>query len=160
MVPRMLDRRLLLAGLLTAATSAAAAQDKAQPQLPTEPLRILTATGKTLRFDVEVADTYAERERGLMFRKSVPANGGMLFDFRIPQPVAFWMKNTLIPLDMLFIAEDGRIVNIAANTTPLSTQAIPSDGPIRGVLELRGGRAAELGITAGSLVKHRIFKPS
>jgi uncharacterized protein len=126
--------------------------------LRTEPLSIATRQG-VVRFRVEIADTAATRERGLMFRRHLAADGGMLFDFRTPQPVAFWMKNTLIPLDMIFIARDGRIVSIARNATPLSEAPIPSGGEVLGVLELRGGRAAEIGAEPGDQVEERIFHP-
>ncbi|HWA64038.1 MAG TPA: DUF192 domain-containing protein [Caulobacteraceae bacterium] len=128
-----------------------------QPTLRLEPLDIVTARG-VQHFRVEMADTDDSRETGLMCRTSVPANGGMLFDFGTPQPVSFWMKNTLVPLDMLFIGADGRIINIARNTRPLDETPAPSGGPALAVLELRGGRAAELGIAPGDLVRQRIFR--
>jgi hypothetical protein len=93
-----------------------------------------------------------------MFRKSLEAARGMLFDFHTPQPVAFWMKNTLIPLDMLFIDADGRVISIARNAVPLSEAQIPSGGDIVEVLELRGGRAAEIGVETGDLVRPRIAR--
>ena len=83
-------------------------------------------------FAVEIADTEAEREKGLMFRKELPEGRGMLFDFHQEQDVSFWMENTYIPLDMMFIRADGRILRIAENTEPLSTRIIPSGGPVRG----------------------------
>jgi uncharacterized membrane protein (UPF0127 family) len=108
-------------------------------------------------FQVEVADTEASREQGLMFRKHLAGDRGMLFDFHTPQPVAFWMKNTLIPLDMVFIAPDGRIISIARNAKPHDETPIPSGGVVLGVLELRGGRAAEVDIQPGDRVRERIF---
>ncbi len=110
-------------------------------------------------FTVEIADTDATRESGLMFRKSMAPDRGMLFDFGTPQAVTFWMKNTLIPLDMVFIGKDGRVVSIARNAAPMSEALIPSGGPILGVLELRGGRAAEIGVKPGDRVRERIFHP-
>jgi uncharacterized membrane protein (UPF0127 family) len=121
-----------------------------------ETLAVVTHHG-TRRFEVEVADTDAAREYGLMYRKSLAPNRGMLFDFKSPQPVAFWMKNTLIPLDMLFIASDGRVISIARNATPMSETPIPSGGDVLGVLEIRGGRAAEIGVEPGDRVVERIF---
>lgn len=121
-----------------------------------EELTVVTPQGRT-RFFVEIADSEPERQQGLMNRKSVPADRGMLFDFQQPQPVAFWMKNTLIPLDIIYIQTDGTILSIARNTTPLSEAPIPSGGPILGVLELAGGRAAEIGAMPGDKVEHRIF---
>jgi uncharacterized membrane protein (UPF0127 family) len=108
-------------------------------------------------FSVEVADTDATREKGLMYRKSLPEGSGMLFDFHQEQDVGFWMQNTYIPLDMLFIRADGRILRIAENTEPLSTRVIRSGGPVRAVLEVIGGTARKLGIAPGDRVAHPIF---
>jgi len=110
-------------------------------------------------FAVEIADTDASREKGLMFRKSLPEGQGMLFDFHEEQPVGFWMQNTYIPLDMIFIRGDGSILRIAENTEPLSTRIIPSGGPVRAVLELIGGSAHKFGIAPGDKVAFPIFKP-
>jgi len=132
-------------------------QIDSQHGLPVEPLQIVTHDGRTHRFHVEIADNDASRERGLMFRKSLGPDAGMLFDFHSSQYVSFWMKNTLIPLDMVFIDARGTVVNVAANAPPLSEAPIPSDAPVLAVLELRGGRAAELGIQAGDRVHERIF---
>ena len=122
-----------------------------------EPLEITTAKA-TIKFTVEIADTEATRNRGMMYRKSLAPDKGMLFDFKTPREAAFWMRNTLIPLDIIFITQDGRILTIARNAVPHSEVPIPSGGAIRGVLELAGGRAAQLGIYPGDRVKHRIFK--
>ena len=108
---------------------------------------------------MEIADTDATREKGLMFRKSLPEGQGMLFDFHEEQPVGFWMQNTYIPLDMIFIRGDGSILRIAENTEPLSTRIIPSGGPVRAVLELIGGSARKFGIAPGDKVAFPIFKP-
>jgi uncharacterized membrane protein (UPF0127 family) len=121
------------------------------------PLTIVTGSG-THRFNVEVADTPERRAVGLMHRPAMAANAGMLFDFKIDAPVAMWMRNTRIPLDMLFIARDGRIVNIAERTVPFSETSIPSKGPVRAVLELNGGTSARLGIKPGDRVTHPMFK--
>ena len=157
----MFVRRLVL-GLvlcLAAACGSVGQGGQVDPQhgLPVEALQITTHDGHTHRFRVEIADNDASRERGLMFRKSLAPDAGMLFDFKSPQYVSFWMKNTLIPLDMLFIDQQGVVVNVAANATPLSEANIPSAGPVLGVLEIRGGRAAQLGIQAGDKVRERIF---
>jgi uncharacterized membrane protein (UPF0127 family) len=127
-----------------------------QPTLPQSPLTIDTGE-EYLRFVVELADDGFEQQRGLMFRQEVRPNEGMLFDFKIDAERAFWMRNTLVSLDMLFIRSDGVIHRIAANTTPLSDARVPSFGPVRAVLELAGGRAAELGIEPGDVVRHQIF---
>jgi uncharacterized protein len=116
------------------------------------PLTIRSASGEH-RFTVEVAATAEQQTRGLMFRRTVGPNRGMIFPYDPPLEVAFWMKNTLIPLDMIFIRADGRIARIAANTTPESLDPVPSGEPISAVLEIRGGRAAELGIREGDIVR-------
>jgi uncharacterized protein len=108
-------------------------------------------------FAVELATNDAERERGLMFRKELPEGRGMLFDFEHEQPVSFWMRNTYIPLDMIFISGDGRIIRIAENTQPLSDRLIPSGGPVRAVLEVIGGTARKLGIAPGDRVESPMF---
>ena len=89
----------------------------------------------------------------------MPPDRGMLFEFPIEEPVAFWMKNTYIPLDMIFIRHDGTIVSVAANTEPLSETTIPSSGPVDGVLELNGGIAASIGLRPGDKVRHPFFAP-
>jgi uncharacterized protein len=122
-----------------------------------ETLEVVSSRG-AVTFRVEVADTDAEREQGLMWRKSLAPDQGMLFDFKTPRPVAFWMKNTLIPLDMIFIQPDGTILSIAANTVPHDETPVPSGGAVLGVLEIAGGRAAELGLLPGDKVRHRIFR--
>jgi uncharacterized protein len=108
-------------------------------------------------FSVEIADNDAEREKGLMYRKELPEGQGMLFDFHRDQEVSFWMQNTYIPLDMVFIRGDGRILRIAENTEPMSTRLIPSGGPVRAVLEVIGGTVRKLGIAPGDRVASPIF---
>lgn len=108
-------------------------------------------------FAVEIADNDAERAKGLMYRKELPEGQGMLFDFHREQEVSFWMQNTYIPLDMVFIRADGRILRIAENTEPLSTKLIPSGGPVRAVLEVIGGTTRKLGIAPGDRVASPIF---
>ena len=93
-----------------------------------------------------------------MFRRSLAADRGMLFDFAQVEPVSMWMKNTYLPLDMLFIRSDGTISHIAENTEPLSTRVIPSGGPVLAVLELNAGSAKRLGIKPGDRVEHPLFK--
>jgi uncharacterized membrane protein (UPF0127 family) len=115
------------------------------------PLTIYSANGNH-RFTVEVAATFDQQETGLMFRRSVPANHGMIFPYDPPAVASFWMKNTLVPLDILFIGVDHRIAYIAANAPPLSLDPISGHVPVTGVLELRGGRSAELGIKVGDRV--------
>lgn len=119
-------------------------------------LEIVTKNGVHV-FNIEMATNDAERQKGLMFRKELPEGQGMLFDFKQDQEISMWMRNTYIPLDMLFINADGRIRRIAENTTPLSERTIPSGGPVRGVLEVIGGTAKKLGIAPGDRVAHPIF---
>jgi uncharacterized membrane protein (UPF0127 family) len=123
---------------------------------PREPLTIVTDHGPVV-FQVEIADTEPKREQGLMFRRSIAPDHGMLFDFIRAKEAYFWMRNTYIPLDMLFIAEDGRIVAIAANTRPLDESPVGPGTPVRAVLEIGAGRADVLGIRPGDKVSHRIF---
>ncbi len=104
------------------------------------------------RFTVEVARTPQEQAQGLMHRQSLAPDRGMLFPYDAPQPASFWMKNTLIPLDIIFIRADGTIARIAAQTVPLSLEIVPSLEPVAAVLEIAGGRAAELGIKEGDRV--------
>jgi uncharacterized membrane protein (UPF0127 family) len=108
-------------------------------------------------FSVELATNEAERSVGLMYRKSMPEGHGMLFDFGFPQPVAFWMHNTYISLDMFFISTDGHIIRIAENAKPMTDTLIPSGGMVRGVLEVIAGTARKLGIKAGDRVTGSIF---
>jgi uncharacterized membrane protein (UPF0127 family) len=120
-------------------------------------LEIASKTG-VHAFTVELADNDAEREKGLMYRKELPEGRGMLFDFHQEAPVGFWMENTYISLDMIFIRGDGSILRIAENTEPLSTRIIPSGGPVRAVLEVIGGTARKMGIAPGDRVASPIFK--
>jgi uncharacterized protein len=161
----MFKRLAHLVVLLVIATTACAAPPTAliaqpiegpQSGLKVEALSIQTPQG-IRRFRVELAETPRTREIGMMWRTEVPRGTGMLFDFRQPQDVGFWMKNTLVSLDLVFIRADGTILRIAANAPPLSLQAIPSYGPIRGVLEIGAGEAARLGLAPGQRVTHRIF---
>jgi uncharacterized membrane protein (UPF0127 family) len=139
---------LAFAAALVAATSCRAA-DKSV-------LEIASKTG-VHTFSVELVDNDADRAKGLMFRRSLPEGTGMLFDFHTEQEVAFWMQNTYVPLDMIFIRADGRILRIEKDTEPLSTRQIPSGGPIRAVLEVVAGTCQKLGIAPGDRVAHPIF---
>jgi uncharacterized protein len=120
--------------------------------LPTQILRVVSG-GKTHKFTVMMARTDAEQEVGMMWRLKVAPNHGMLFPLSSTRPAAFWMRNTLIPLDIIYIRKNGQIANIAANATPQSLRPIPSNGPVNAVLEIAGGRAAALGIKAGDSVR-------
>ena len=114
-------------------------------------LVLKTATGDH-SFNIEVMVSEEERELGLMFRRSLPENSGMLFLYDPPQPATMWMKNTLIPLDMVFISADARVHRIEQNAEPFSTTLIPSDGDIVGVLELNAGEAGKIGLRRGDKV--------
>ena len=109
------------------------------------------------RFTIELADTPGERARGLMYRRNMRTDHGMLFDFQVEQPVAFWMKNTPLPLDMLFIDATGTVVQIEADTVPFSETPVPSVQPVQAVLELNAGTSQSLGIAPGAVVRHPIF---
>jgi hypothetical protein len=147
---------LALAGALPPAPlTPALAQEAAQ--MAQEPLAIRTADGAEHRFTVEVARARAEQEQGLMFRESLAEDRGMLFDWGGMVEASMWMKNTLIPLDMLFIDADGVILEIFANTVPGSLDVITAGVPVRAVLELKGGAAKRLGLKPGDRVRHPIF---
>ncbi len=105
------------------------------------------------RFDIEIADEPQERSRGLMFREFLSPEAGMLFIYPNEQIASFWMKNTLIPLDMLFIANDGTILQISPNAVPHSLQPVQSEVPVRAVFEINGGQAGAMGIKVGDTVK-------
>ncbi|MDB5649660.1 MAG: uncharacterized protein JWL62_1180 [Hyphomicrobiales bacterium] len=122
-----------------------------------EPLDIVSANG-THRLFVEVMRDDAQRARGLMFRRFLPADRGMLFDFKREEPVSMWMKNTYLPLDMLFIDHTGKVISIAENTEPMSERIIPSGGPVLAVLEVNAGTAERLGIKAGDRLRYKMFR--
>lgn len=136
-------------GLAHAAGSVA---ENAKPGTPTHSLIIQTKQAGKVTLRVEHAFTEDERARGLMHRRELAANAGMLFDFQKTRPVFMWMKNTPLSLDMLFIDEKGRILSIARKTTPFSERIIPSGPPVRYVLEINGGEAERRGIVVGDQV--------
>lgn len=149
---------LALAGTQASADARAPRHHAAAPSarhpvsgLPVIPLKVGSGAQAHI-FRVEVASTFAEQEKGLMFRKTLGPAEGMIFPQPRPQPAAFWMKNTVIPLDIVFIGPDHRIVNVAANAKPYDLSPIYSAGPVIGVLEIAGGRAAQLGIGTGDTV--------
>ena len=151
----MLSRRFLL--LLPLLLVVSATSLRAQlAQYPTAPLTILTANGPQ-KFTVELATTPAQMAQGLMFRQSLAPDAGMLFDFVAPSRAMMWMKNTLIPLDMLFVDAEGHIVNIGERAVPGSLATIAAAAPVRAVIELNGGTAARLGIRPGDRVVFPIF---
>jgi uncharacterized membrane protein (UPF0127 family) len=123
----------------------------AQTAGPRQELTVTTRAGEH-EFQVEIADDDRERALGLMFRRSMADDEGMLFDYGAEEPASFWMRNTYIPLDMLFIKADGTIDSIAERTTPLSDKSVASKGPVRYVLEINGGLSDTLGIAPGDSV--------
>jgi uncharacterized membrane protein (UPF0127 family) len=142
LVSRLLQRIGLALALIVSAAAARA-----------EPL-VIHAGGSAYKFEVEIVTTPDGRERGLMFRKSLAANAGMLFIYPDEKPVSFWMKNTLIPLDMLFLKADGSIAHIAHNAVPMDETPIDSGAPVKAVLEVKGGTAEGLGIKEGDRVDY------
>lgn len=142
--------------LLLFAGAAHADSNAAQPTLPIETISIDTPKGP-VHFKAEVATTWPQQEQGLMYRRHMAADAGMLFDFHQPTQMSFWMKNTYLPLDMLFIRADGTVSSIAAKANPLSLKSIPSTEPVQAVLEINAGQAAALGIREGAKVHSAIF---
>ena len=153
----MITRRTLW--LVATASAASLFVFSAEAQLQhfaTSELTIVSATGPH-RFTVEVAETPEQMEQGLMFRRAMAPDAGMLFEYKTPIVATMWMRNTLIPLDMLFVDTQGRIVNIHERAVPQSLDVIAAAGPVRAVIELNGGTAARLGIVPGDLVRHPFF---
>jgi uncharacterized membrane protein (UPF0127 family) len=158
----MLSRRSLIVFSVALGLTAAACARTPVPTdaagRPLEPLTVVTASGEH-DFLVEIADDDAERARGLMFRPPLEDDRGMLFQFPTAEERGFWMQNTPSSLDILYIDPAGRIVSIARHTTPYSETVLPSNGAANGVLELRAGRADEIGAKAGDTVRHPFFRP-
>ncbi|MBL8587626.1 MAG: DUF192 domain-containing protein [Methylobacteriaceae bacterium] len=153
--------RVFLLRLLAAIGLAAALAAPIGPAVAQEQLELLMIqSGETKHmFSVEVMRSDAERAKGLMFRRYMAADRGMLFDFKVEQPVTMWMKNTFLPLDMIFIRKTGEIAAIAENTEPMSERIIPSGAAVLSVLEVNAGTTARLGIKVGDRVVHALFKP-
>lgn len=149
---RLIAAALAATGLVAGCGMARSEVDQTATTAKRVPLEIRTAKG-VRRFRVEVARTSIEQQKGLMFRTSLPKDGGMIFPFDTPRPASFWMKNTPLPLDLLFIRTDGTIARIAANAVPFSEEMVTSGGETVGsVLELEGGKADALGIAEGDRV--------
>lgn len=147
--------RALAAGLALAAVATLAAADP----LPCAPDRItLLGAQGPVTFDIELAVTPEEQARGLMYRPSLAPDAGMLFVYDPPQPASFWMKNTMIPLDMVFIDDAGQVANIAERTVPYSLSSHASDGAVRAVLEIGGGLSAVHGFEPGTQAIHPAFE--
>lgn len=151
-------QHVLTAFVLAAALAAARPATPAPADPAVDDLSIVTATGPH-HFAVEVMRTREQLERGLMYRRQMAADRGMLFDFGVVQPVTMWMRNTYLPLDMVFIAADGRVVSVKRDAEPLSETTIPSGGDVLGVLEVNAGTAARIGLEPGDRVVDPMFKP-
>jgi uncharacterized membrane protein (UPF0127 family) len=148
----MIQRLILACALLLSAAAALAAD------LPRDVVMVETSSSQ-YRFEVEVADDPTERAEGLMFRESLADNAGMLFLYQETRPVEFWMKNTPLSLDIVFVREDGTIARIAESTTPMSQDLIPSGEPVRAVLEVKAGTMRQLGVTAGDRIRNATYFP-
>jgi len=164
MVRHILAATALVLGLAACSPSEGATASAAPPapvqdaRHPVSGLRVLDLVvvrgTKRIPFKVELADTPEAQARGLMFRQTLGDFEGMIFPSDIPEPRSFWMKNTPLSLDIIFIGPDGRILNIAANAVPYSLDSVSSNGNASGVLELRAGRAKALGIVPGDKVEY------
>jgi uncharacterized protein len=154
---RIVRRRLFLLLLALPIPVWAVDTSQAQPELPKEKLTIVTHDGARHVLTVEMALTEDQQTVGEMWRQSVPEDSGMLFDWGAPRSSKMWMRNTLVPLDMIFINADGTVRSIARNTVPRSEVVIDGQGPVRATLEVAGGTAARLGIQPGDVVRQRIF---
>ena len=148
----MIQRPILACALLLASAVALAAE------LPRDVVLVETSSSQ-YRFEVEVADDSAERSEGLMGRAYLADNAGMLFVYQETRPVEFWMKNTLLSLDIVFVREDGTIARIAENTTPMSEDLIPSGEPVRTVLEVKAGTMRQLGVKVGDRLRNPTYFP-
>lgn len=154
-------RYLMIAAFCSAVVPACAQGElnsSARNNTSQDVVTIQAASSGEHRFNIELADEPEERRVGLMYRTEMAEDAGMLFDFEKPQQISMWMKNTLIPLDMAFIDEQGVIRRIAADTTPRSLESIPSGAEVIAVLEVNGGTFERLGIEEGDRVRHPIFK--
>ena len=159
MLRRLTPLLLLLCSAGLAADSTPSSTADLDKEFSRSTLQIATQDSQLHEFRVWVADNEPRRQRGLMFVKHMDDGTGMLFIYPRVQPVSMWMKNTFIPLDMLFVAPDGRVVRVAANTTPQSLDTIDSGQPVLGVVELNAGVAAKLKIRAGAQIIHPAFLP-
>jgi uncharacterized protein len=148
----MIQRLISVCALLLIASLSFAAE------LPRDVL-LVEAGASQYRFEVEVADAPDERAAGLMYRTSLADNAGMLFLYPRSQPVEFWMKNTPLSLDIVFVREDGTIARIAENTVPMSEELIPSGEPVRAVLEVKAGTMRQLGIGPGDRLRNASYFP-
>ncbi len=149
-----LSRRAML---MVIALSALAGSAHAQLQTFTKSKLVIETTKGKFPFDIELALTPAQMEQGLMYRRTLAADAGMLFDYGDPQPIAMWMKNTFIPLDMIFVAKDGKVVDLRERAVPMSLDTIESKVPAKAVIEVNAGTIARLGIHVGDTVHYASF---
>lgn len=147
---------VFVAALLGGSFAASAQEEPMHVPVDAQALKIQTASGEK-SFGLEIADTDQKRSAGLMYRKDFPADRAMIFIFGEERPVMMWMANTPLPLDMLFVRNDGSIARVAENTVPFSKDIVASGEPVAFVIEVNAGIAAKLGIKAGDTVKHRII---
>lgn len=145
---------LLLFALLSVASVSGG---EADAKMRVDRLWLVTRSGHETPVDIEVAEAPEDKQLGLMFRTDLPDGKGMLFPYEAPREISMWMRNTYIPLDMVFIKADGTVHRIEANAEPLSERIISSNGPVVAVLELAGGAAARLGLKPGDRVRHPLF---
>jgi uncharacterized membrane protein (UPF0127 family) len=156
--PKRLAFALLFLVMGPPALTAQASIEGSSATRKLETVKVVTKSGDQT-FMVEIANTPDQRARGLMFRTRLPERQGMLFDFGRDQEIRMWMKNTLIPLDMIFIQSDGRIHRIERNTEPGSLRPISSNGPVRAVLEMKAGTSKKYGVALGDRIIHQLFLP-
>ncbi|CDO61279.1 FIG007785: exported protein [Candidatus Phaeomarinobacter ectocarpi] len=147
---------MLLAATFAVLSLAACAEPNPSPETASESLTIETSTG-VHGFTVELADTEERRRTGLMFREDLALDAGMLFDFETPRVITMWMRNTPLPLDMIFIDPNGRIISVAENTVPYSEAIVSSRYPASAVFEVNAGTAKRIGIKVGDRVSHPLF---
>lgn len=147
---------VFVAALLGGSFAVSAQEEPMRVPVDAQALKIQTASGEE-SFGLEIADTDQKRSAGLMYRKDFPADRAMIFVFGEERPVMMWMANTPLPLDMLFVRNDGSIARVAENTVPFSKDIVASGEPAAFVIEVNAGIAAKLGIKAGDTVKHRII---
>ena len=156
---RVAHRAALFVVLSCAIVMCCAARTETQAEMRRETMQITTGTGEHT-FEIEIAESMEDKSRGLMFRRSLADNAGMLFPYQPAQEITMWMKNTYISLDMVFIRGDGVVHRIAAGTTPFSEEVVASKGDVSAVLEVRAGIAAKIGLKPGDRVRHAYFGKS
>ena len=156
---RAAHRAALFAVLCFAIVMCFAARTETQAEMRRETMQITTDTGEHT-FEIEIAESMEDKSRGLMFRRALADNAGMLFPYQPAQEITMWMKNTYISLDMVFIRGDGVVHRIAGGTTPFSEAVVASSGDVSAVLEIRAGIAAKIGLKPGDRVKHPYFGTS